>query len=45
MIPKLKEIQVLKYKVNIVEFDNTYKLIQLPNSLESNEFLLEGKIK
>jgi hypothetical protein len=38
MIPKLKEIQLLKYKVNIVEFDNTYKLIQLPNSLESNEF-------
>jgi len=38
MLLKLKEIQVLKYKVNMVEFDNTYKLIQLPNSLESNEF-------
>ena len=39
MIPKLKEILVLKYKVNIVEFENnTYKLIQLPNSLESSEF-------
>ena len=39
MIPKLKEILVLKYKLNIVEFENnTYKLIQLPNSLESNEF-------
>jgi hypothetical protein len=39
MIPKLKEIQILKYNVNMVEFDNnTYKLIQLPNSLESNEF-------
>jgi hypothetical protein len=41
MIPKLKEIQSLKYDVNMVEFDeinNIYKLIQLPNSLESNEF-------
>jgi len=45
MIPKLKEIQVLKYKVNIVEFDNTYKLIQLPNSLESNEFFAGGEDK
>ena len=43
MIPKLKEILVLKYKVNIVEFENnTYKLIQLPNSLESNEFFTGG---
>jgi hypothetical protein len=41
MIPKLKEIQTLKYDVSMVEFDeinNIYKLIQLPNSLESNEF-------
>jgi hypothetical protein len=39
MLLKLKEIQVLKYKVNLVEFDNNaYKLIQLPNSLESTEF-------
>jgi hypothetical protein len=41
MIPKLKEIQSLKYDVNMVEFDeanNIYRLIQLPNSLESNEF-------
>jgi hypothetical protein len=41
MIPKLKEIQELKYDINIVEFDeinNIYKLIQLPNSLESNEY-------
>jgi hypothetical protein len=45
MIPKLKEIQVLKYKVNIVEFDNTYKLIQLPNSLESTEFFYENEDK
>lgn len=40
MIPKLKEINSLKYNVNMVEFDeinNIYKLIQLPNSPESNE--------
>ena len=43
MIPKLKEIQTLKYDVSIVEFDNDnniYKLIQLPNSIESNEYYL-----
>ena len=45
MLLKLKEIQLLKYKVNIVEFDNTYKLIQLPNSLESNEFFSGGDDK
>ena len=41
MIPKLNEIIKLKYNVNMVEFDetnNNYKLIQLPNSLESNEY-------
>jgi len=39
MIPKLKEILDLKYKLNIVEFeDKIYKLIQFPNSVESNEF-------
>ena len=41
MIPKLKEIHMLKYDVNMVEFDeinNIYKLIQLPISLESNEY-------
>ena len=41
ILPKLKEIQSLKYTINMVEFDETeniYKLIQLPNSLESNEF-------
>lgn len=41
MIPKLKEIQLLKYDVSIVEYessDNTFKLLQIPNSLESNEF-------
>ena len=40
IIPKLKEIQELKYDVNIVEFDEDsyiYKLIQLPNSLENLE--------
>ena len=41
MIPKLKEIQLLKYDINMIEFDestNIYKLIQLINSLENNEF-------
>ena len=41
MIPKLNEIIKMKYDVNMVEFDeitNIYKLIQLPNSLESNEY-------
>jgi hypothetical protein len=41
MIPKLKEIQMLKYNVNTVEFDeinNIYQLYQFPNSLENNEF-------
>jgi hypothetical protein len=44
MIPKLKEIQSLKYDVNIVEYDdetNIYNLIQLPNSLENSEFCME----
>ena len=47
-IPKLKEIQSLKYDVTIVEFDNItnmYNLIQLPNSLESNEFFIESDDK
>ncbi len=41
IIPKLKEILSLKYNVSIVEYDdsnNVYKLIQLPKSLESNEY-------
>lgn len=41
MLPKLKEILLLKYDVNMIEYDdvhNIYKLIQLPNSLENNEF-------
>jgi hypothetical protein len=39
MIPKLQEIQTLKYDVNMVEYtSDIYKLIQLPNSLENNEF-------
>jgi len=41
MIPKLKEILSLKYDVGMIEFDesqNIYKLIQLPNLLESNEY-------
>lgn len=48
MIPKLKEILLLKYDVSIVEYDeinNIYKLIQLPNSLESNEFYYKDQDK
>jgi len=40
MIPKLKDIQELKYEVNFVEYDQKdqlFKLIQMPTSLESNE--------
>jgi hypothetical protein len=46
MTPKLREIQVLKYDINAVEFDedsNIYTLIQRPNSLESNEFYYENE--
>ena len=48
MIPKLKEIQEMKYDVNMVEFDemnNIYKLIQLPISLENNEYFYKGDDK
>ncbi len=41
IMPKLKEILSLKYDVSMVEFDDTnnnYRLIQMKNSLESNEF-------
>ena len=40
MIPKLKDIQELKYEVNFVEYypqEQLFKLIQMPTSLESNE--------
>ena len=52
MIPKLKDIQSLKYNVNYVEYKenyssgdsitNVYKLIQMPNSLENTEFFIES---
>jgi hypothetical protein len=48
MIPKLKEIQVLKYEVNYVEYnsdENIYKLIQFANSLESGEFWISNDDK
>jgi hypothetical protein len=48
MIPKLKEIQSLRYDINMIEFDestNIYKLIQLPNSLENNEFFYRDEDK
>ena len=46
MTPKLREIQVLKYDINAVEFNedsNIYTLIQRPNSLESNEFYYKNE--
>jgi hypothetical protein len=48
MLPKLKEIQQLKYDVNLIEFDNNaneYKLIQYPNSLENQEYYFESDDK
>lgn len=55
MMPKLKEIQELKYNVNYVEYEenydstssvsSVYKLIQLPNSLENTEFCIESDDK
>lgn len=48
MVPKLKEIQELKYDVNYVEYDpkdNVYKLIQLPNSLENGAYFVESDDK
>ena len=44
MVPKLKKIQEMKYSVNFVEYnpdDNTYKLIQYPNSLEDGEYFIK----
>jgi len=43
MIPKLQNIQTMKYAVNYVEYnsiDEKYKLIQYPNSLENGEFFV-----
>jgi len=48
MLPKLKEIQELKYDVNFVEFnpeDNKYHLVQYPNSLENGEFWVKSDDK
>jgi len=55
MVPKLKEIQKLKYSVNTVDYvefynDNSsigdvYMLIQRPNSLEDNEYFIEDDDK
>jgi hypothetical protein len=45
MIPKLKEIQKLKYAVNYIEYDdstNEYKLIQYKNTLENKESFFES---
>jgi hypothetical protein len=55
MIPKLKEIQRLKYNVNYVEYEedydrsanisSVYKLIQFQNSLENTEYYIESDDK
>ena len=48
MIPKLKDIQTLKYEVNFVEYDldeQNYKLIQRTNSIESKEECFEDDDK
>lgn len=49
MMPKLKEIQELKYEVNFVEEydpnDNLYRLIQFVNSLESYEYCFKDNDK
>jgi len=48
MIPKLKEIQSLKFEVNFVEYDieeQIYKLIQRTNSIESKEECFESDDK
>ena len=44
MIPKLKEIMDLKYKVNYVEYDttlHTFSLIQRKNAIIDNEYYFE----
>lgn len=41
MLPKLKEIQELKYEINYIEYveqDATYHLIQIKNSFDKGEF-------
>jgi hypothetical protein len=48
MLPKLKEIQEMKYSVNFVEYDpedDTYKLILYANSLENSEFFVKSDDK
>jgi len=48
MMPKLKEIQEMKYAVNFVEYNpenNIYTLIQYENSLENNEFFVKSDDK
>lgn len=48
MLPKLKEIQEMKYSVNFMEYnpnDGSYKLIQYPNSLENGEFFINSDDK
>lgn len=49
MLPKLKEIQELKYEVNGIEYnenDKTYNLVQQKNNIEKSEilFLQDNKV-
>ena len=48
MVPKLKEIQSLKYDVNYVDYDEDSEmnnLIQYPHSLQNTEFTIESDDK
>ena len=44
MVPKLKEIQMLRYDVNFIDYNekkDKYTLIQRPNSIENKEHMYE----
>lgn len=48
MVPKLNDIMELRYDVNMIEHDeltNTYRLIQMPNSIESMTFSISSDDK
>jgi len=46
MLPKLEEIQKLKYEINIIEYyEGVYHLIQYPNTIESQEHWVENDDK
>ena len=48
MVPKLKEITEMKYDVSMIEFDEVngiYKLLQMPISLQRQEFFIKSDDK